>query len=212
MRLNKRNEIVRLFQRDMKYFIVLFVFLLAGISAGSIGARLLDFSERKELVLFLRNYFSMLDTDGIHHFTVFINVMKRNFEPLFLVWLFSFTPAGIPAILFILSFTGFITGFSAAFVIEGLGYKGLLFLMTAILPQNFIYIPCFIFAAYFGMKYSYTQLNRLFYHSASKSSIISARELTVYLGGLFILMSAGAFMEAWLTPAILQMISSLFSI
>lgn len=210
MKFKKNDEILKSIKNDAWIYISLIIFLIVGTSIGAIAAKTLDFSEKKSLLLFINNYFLIMDKGGINNFTVFYNAMKRNFQPVFFIWLFSITAVGIPVILFIVSFFGFIIGFTVAFFVEGLGIKGLLFIIIAVLPQNIIYIPCLIVVTYLGIKFSINivrkYLNKRNYFSFGNN----LTNHTIYFSIMFLIMGVGALLEAYLSPTIIKAVGNIF--
>lgn len=206
------DEIFKLIKKDFWIFLCAILFLTVGISIGAIGAKILDFSEKKSLILFMNNYFQIMDKSSLNTVSIFYDSVKKNFQPVFFIWLLSITPVGIPIILFILSFWGFVVGFTVAFLLEGMGVKGLVFTLIGVLPQNIIYIPCLVFLSCIGIKFSLNLIKKYLNRKSLYNYGNNLTNHTIYYLIAFIIMNVGAIFEVYFSPVVIKAISNYFVI
>lgn len=139
------------------YVITIFMFL-AGSSLGAFAVSTLTAFQLQELVDYF-NYFltgftywdvssSIVVQDAIFNSLIFI----------FSTWILGLTVIGIPIILLIVVFKGFIMGFTVGFLIFQKGFTGMLIAIFAVLPQNFFYVPGLIICAVVAITFSLSLL------------------------------------------------------
>src|SRR5699024_9042544 len=82
---------------------------------------------------------------------------------------------------------GLVIGFSVGFIVNQLGWKGLLLAATSIAPQNLIIIPVYLFAASIAMVFSLIFFANLLGHR--KQAIVKSM---LHFAFIFILLHVGA--------------------
>lgn len=189
------------------YFIVTLFFAI-GIAAGAFTIKALDYNKKQDLVIYLNNFFQVLSRENISNNEIFLQSLKNNFGTVFFIWLLSITIIGVPITLFITSFRGFIIGFTISFLIDGLGWKGLLFTSIALLPQNILYIPCLLIISSMSLTFSLHAFRYKINGAAPaniKNNILSySAAVTV----LFLIMCIGCIIEAYVSSLLIKSISS----
>jgi stage II sporulation protein M len=204
----KSDIIIKSIKKDIKLYLAVTLFFIIGLAVGSITVKLLDINTKKELVLYLNRFFQIMDKESVKGISMFYQSIKNNFQTVFFIWLLSITVIGIPVTLFIVSFRGFIIGFSVALFIEGIGWKGILLTMFAILPQNIIYIPCILGISALSLKFSLNVLKRNLSNGVINQYKNSILTYTMYIGVIFLIMSLGSAIEAYLSPVLIKAISA----
>lgn len=188
------------------YFTVTLFFAI-GIAAGAFTIKALDYNQKQDLVIYLNNFFQVLDRQNVSNNQIFYQSLKSNFQVVFFIWLLSITIIGVPITLFITSFRGFIVGFTIAFLVDGLGWKGILFTSVAILPQNILYVPCILIISSMSLIFSLQS-----FRAKIKSSYIGEkRSLLTYtciIAVIFAIMCIGSAIEAYISPILIKSLSS----
>jgi stage II sporulation protein M len=184
------------------YFLVL-VFFAAGIAAGAFTVDALSSAQKEELINYFQSFFTVLDQEPVQSAAIFKQSLINNSQFVILIWLLGITVIGIPLILLIVGIKGFIVGFSVSFLVEGMGLKGLLFAVAAILPQNLFIVPGIIAAAVLGISFSISMLRRK--KSKTKKSFTS--ELAMYSMSILltlIILLLGSLVEGYITPVFMK--------
>jgi stage II sporulation protein M len=184
------------------YFLVL-VFFAAGIAAGAFTVDALSSVQKEELINYFQSFFTVLDQEPVQSAVIFKQSLINNSQFAILIWLLGITVIGVPLILMIVGIKGFIVGFSVSFLVEGMGLKGLLFAVAAILPQNLLIVPGIIAAAVLGISFSISMLRR----KKSKPKKSFASELAIYsINILFTLLILlfGSLVEGYITPVFMK--------
>lgn len=202
------DVIVKSIKKDMVLYLTAIIFLLIGLAVGSITVKVLDFNQKKDLIVYLNSFFQIIGNESVKSSSIFYQSFKNNFQTVFFIWLLSITVIGIPVTLFIIGFRGFILGFTISLFIEGIGWKGVLLSIIGVLPQNIIYIPCIIGIAALSLKFSLNVLKRNLSNGVVKQYKSSILSYTVYVIIIFLIMGIGTVIEAYITPILLKLISS----
>lgn len=193
------------------YFTVTLFFAI-GISVGAFTAKALDMNQKQELVTYLNKFFQILNNQTVNRNAILYQSIKNNFQMVFLIWFLGVTIIGIPFTVLITSFKGFIVGFTISFLIQGIGWKGFILTLAAIIPQNIIFIPCLLIISATSLCFSIqvfkTKIRKRIMNSI-KSNIFS---YTTIIFVLFVIMIAGSLFEAYISPSILQSLSTYISV
>lgn len=146
----------------MIYLFMLILFI-TGIIFGAITVNSMTFVQKQDLFFHLDQYFLQVNTeDAINRG----DILKRSFffhiKYLSLFFVLGITIIGIP-IIWILNFIkGVVIGFSVGFMVNQLGFKGLLLATISMAPQNMIIVPIYIVAGSLAMIFSLSLCYKLF--------------------------------------------------
>lgn len=145
----KRSDVIRrprisLSTSDLRYFFrryglhtVVVAFLLAGLIFGTVYAKNADSQLLQSLdFLFTTNLDIRLQQNFLGTFCA---CFASDFIFLLAVFLLGFSPWGIPALAFVVSFKGFGTGITAGFLIHNYAFKGAGFYLLILLPGTFLF-------------------------------------------------------------------------
>lgn len=206
-----KNKLSDALQKNIKenvwaYFSVTLFFAI-GLAAGAFTVKALDNNQKQELIVYLKGFFQTISGEKINNGKVLFQAIRNNFQTVFLMWLLGITVIGIPVTLFITSFRGFIVGFTISFLVQGLGWKGVLFMIAAVLPQNVLYIPCLLVISAISVCFSLQVFKRKVKRGIVdiKGSIIS---YTTTVAIAFLIMCAGCIIESYISPYLLQAMSN----
>ena len=143
-----------------------YLFLTTIISIGILSGILFIFfisKEDKSLVKTeLTTFFTYIQTNDIHYLTAFTNSLFSNLTYLVIIWILGISIAGIPIIIFLLFFKGFILGFSFSAVIANYGVKGILLSMAYQLPHALLLLIIFLLIGFYAINFSIRLFRNLF--------------------------------------------------
>ena len=112
-------------------YMLLMLFFIIGIGLGAFTINGLSSVQRNELTNYMQGFLGLIDAQTIDTASLFRISAIYNLKIILVLWLLGATVIGIPFIFAVVSIRGFITGFTAGFIIRLLGVKGLVF--TAII-------------------------------------------------------------------------------
>lgn len=189
------------------YFLVL-AFFAIGVAAGAFTVRTLDDTQNQDLVKYIQNFFQVLDTSNVDSFTILMQSINTNIQTILVVWILGIAVIGIPVTLVVVGIRGFILGFTVGFLINSLGWKGVLFTLAAIIPQNIIIISIIMVISVLSLNFSIMIIkNRLAKRITNNywQKLLSYTIITVVL---FIFSLLGSLVEAYISPELIKLMSS----
>jgi stage II sporulation protein M len=179
---------------------------MIGISAGAITVSVIDNSQKQEMISFLNSFFKILNQNNVDSFILLKHSLLNNVQTLFFIWLLGIIVIGVPLVMGIVMLRGFIIGFTVGFLVNELGFKGFVFSILAILPQNIFVIPGIIIISAISISFSLktikNKINRKNRYNFT-AELIRYSLITVSLSILLIL---GSLIEAYITPVFMKLI------
>jgi stage II sporulation protein M len=189
------------------YFPLLLAFII-GVSAGAFTVNGLSVSQRAELANYFTGFIQLLGNQRIDSSELLKVSIIENLKIVSIIWILGLTIIGIPFIFIIVGIRGFITGFSAGFIVEALGMKGVIFTLCSLLPKEIIIIPCIIALGVNGVNFSLKMIkNKSKKHLSKdnlKTNILAYCFLTLFFSSFIFI---GILVEAYITPVFIRMIT-----
>jgi len=199
---NFKNSLVQHFKENILMYLIVFFFLVSGIIIGSIAVKALDSIQKENLINYLTIFFKNTDINEIDESTAFKQALLSNIKISLLIWILGVTVIGIPLILLLIAFRGFVLGFTVAFLVDELGLKGIIFSILALLPQNIVNIPVIIILGVTAISFSLLLFRR-------KRQINLFQVFLCYIViGIFLnaFFLVGSLIEAYITPVFMKLI------
>lgn len=141
-------------KKNIGLYILLTLFFIAGIISGSIAVNMISDSQLKNALNYFNGFIANVNNIDINPTTIFYISASNNLKLALVIVLFGLTIIGVPFILALIFFRGFILGFTVGFIINQLGAGGVFFAFLSILPQNFIIIPSILSLGVTGVAFS----------------------------------------------------------
>jgi len=184
-------------------------FLILGISMGAFTERMMQASQKNDLLEFVNTYFNIMHLDSIPNTQIFLGSLINNFKLLGIIFISGVVVIGFPIALAVLTFRGVAIGFAAAFFMEEMKIRGLLLSVFSILPQSIVFIPAFVIAAAVSIGFSFRILSARGNRTPNNTyghNFISYLAIYIIIT-IFIII--GCFIESYIGPALIRLIISL---
>jgi len=189
-------------------FLILLMAFTTGIAAGAFTVNGLSTIQRDELINYFHGFLQLFENQEVDGGELMAVSLADNLKIAGVLWFLGMTIIGIPFIIVIMVIKGFITGFSSGFIINAVGFKGILFTLFGMLPKEIILVPCFIALGVNGISFSLKMIRSRSVKKALKSGLktefIKYCLVTLLLCGFIFL---GVLIEAYITPAFIRIIS-----
>lgn len=199
---NFKNSLIQHFKENILMYLIVFFFLVSGTIMGSIAVKALDSVQKENLINYLTIFFKNTDINEIDESTAFKQALLSNIKISLLIWILGVTVIGIPLILLLIAFRGFVLGFTVAFLVDELGLKGVIFSILALLPQNIVNIPVIIILGVTAISFS------LFLFRRKRQINLLQVFLCYIVIGIFLnaFFLVGSLIEAYITPVFMKLI------
>ena len=200
--INKLN----LNKKENKFFyFMVFIFFCVGIALGTYIVKYMRASDASDLTSYFSTFAQSIVKEPVNNKALLLNVLKKNLILLTVLITISFTVFGTPIILLLDLIKGFTLGYTFSFLISTFEGKGLWLALVATIPQNIIYIPCFIALSIVGIEFSSTKLKDRFFNKGKVNTIVE-RELILKIGVFACVFIIGTFIEAYICPNIIKFV------
>ena len=187
------------------FYFMVFIFFCVGIALGTYIVKYMRASDASDLTSYFSTFAQSIVKEPVNNKALLLNVLKKNLILLTVLITISFTVFGTPIILLLDLIKGFTLGYTFSFLISTFEGKGLWLALVATIPQNIIYIPCFIALSIVGIEFSSTKLKDKFFNKGKVNTIVE-RELIFKIGVFACIFIIGTFIEAYLCPNIIKFV------
>lgn len=147
-----KNLILTHVNNNIIPYIIVLIFLFIGIVLGVIFINNIGENELKQLNSYIMDFVnSIKDNSSIDRISLLKNSIKENILLTLILWFVGSTVIGLPIVYGIIAFRGFCLSYTISAIISTLGLKsGIIFVLTSILLQSIIFIPCILALAVSG--------------------------------------------------------------
>lgn len=189
-------------------FFILLVFVV-GVVFGALAIRTLDSDARQELVGHLSTFFNGLAGKLSQPFqanpegTIWLNI-----KMVAIIWLLGISTVGMPFIPVIIFLRGFVLGFTVGFLVNELGFRGLIFGIVSVLPQNLIIVPAIVVAGMVAISFSLAVVKSL----VTKRPMDFGPQLIQYsvlMVVVAVVLIFGSLIETFITPLLMKLAAAL---
>lgn len=195
------NVIVSHIESNLREYLVVSIIFIIGILIGIFFINNVSDSEYQETNSYINNFtISLKNQVNISESTVLKNSLFNNLSIGILLWILSSTVIGVIIVYIIIAFKGFCFGFTISSIVLALGFKnGTIFILSSMLIQNIIVIPCIL-----ALGVSGTRLYKSIMKDREIENIkIELIRHTVFSIFIFILLIFSSILEAYISKNLL---------
>lgn len=179
----KLNKVKRSIKNQKKIYLLLGIIFTIGMLIGLLLLLFLSKNDKKIVVNEIYNFFnSIKNSNNINYSTSLLNSLFKNGIYVLSIWLFGLSVIGLPIVIIMLMFKGFIFGFSISSIIYTYKIKGILGAFLYIFPHQILYIIIYLVLSFYSVSFSY----RLFSYLFLKKNIDFRKALKKYIKILII--------------------------
>lgn len=194
-------------QHVILYFIIMLSFCV-GIAAGVFSVKALNETQKSQLLDYLLSSLqTMMSKGGVNYAQILSDSILSNLKTFLLIWGFSIALFAFPLVFGVVGIRGFVLGFTVGFLIENMGFKGALFAVVAVLPQNLVIIPALVILAALSVNYSLTVFKNRKSKNAKKERTKLFLAYSFLSVILFLVIAFGSVIEAYLSPVLIKGVS-----
>lgn len=186
------------------YTFVSLLFLI-GIIFGAIIVNSMNFIQKQDLFFYLDQFFTkMLGEPITSSESLWRSSFLYHVKYLLFIFLLGLSIIGMPIIWILLFMKGLVVGFSVGFLVNQMGWYGLLMAAASIAPQNIIIIPVYLIGGSLAMVFSFTLIQKLVAKKIQQPILPPFMRYSAIFILLFALVSIAALVESYVSPEALK--------
>ncbi|QQY80631.1 stage II sporulation protein M [Keratinibaculum paraultunense] len=191
-------------------FIVIVIFGI-GIISGAITIKVLNLEQKNSIMTFLNTFFKMIGNSSFDNVSILKQSLIDNVKTIILIYITGFIVIGIPIISMVVLFRGFALGFTVGFLVNEYGFKGFIFSILGILPQNLIIIPVLLAISSIGIVFSMKSIKNRKFRCTNNNVNLSVTNYSILVLCFSIIVIGGCFVEAYISSNFLRLIWDYFN-
>ncbi len=202
---------VSVIKNQLSLYVFVSVLFVVGAIFGALMVNALTLEQQQELAQDVDQYLQLMnDGAGIGEAHSFWERFFFHSKWLLVLWVLGITVVGIPGVLALNFLKGALVGFSVGTLINQYAWKGVLFSLVSIAPQNLIAVPAIIITSAAAISFSiFVIKNRLLRQTGELAPQLGSFTSTAML--MLILFAGAALLEAYISPTLIAWVSPLLS-
>lgn len=202
---------MRILKSDMKthmnIFLFIFVLFIMGMVFGAVIVNSMNVVQKLDLFFYLEQFFEqMLSMEGISKSTLWKDSMLYHVKYMLLLFVLGISVVGMPIITVLLFIKGLVVGFSVGFLVNQMGWYGLLISSASIAPQNLLIIPIYIFAGSLALIFSLTLCKQIFIKKVHQPILQGFVRYTIMFSILLGILMISSVVEAYVSNSLLEQV------
>ncbi len=148
--------------RQKKIYFMLLVLLIVGICIGLALPKFLTREGYEILKTSISTFFNNVQNNQIDYASGLKNSLLGNISFMLGIWLLGISVIGLPVVLFLLFYKGFVFGFSISSILSVYGFKGILGAFTYVFPGTVLALITTILLSFYSISFSIHLFKYLF--------------------------------------------------
>lgn len=157
--MNWNSQIRNSFQEHMPLYLFVAVLFLMGIVFGVFMVNALSLEQKQDLSAYLGTFFQSLDQPDFDAKQSFQHAFGLHLKWMLLIFLFGLSVIGLPLVLILNFLKGVLIGFTIGYLVGQFSWKGMMFALVTVAPQNLVLIPTFLIASVAALSFSIFIIN-----------------------------------------------------
>jgi stage II sporulation protein M len=194
-------------KENVSLYIFVSVLFVMGVIFGALMVNALSLEQKQEVTRYLGSFFHSVDQGlSVDAKTAFWQAFFMHIKWVGLIWILGCSVVGLPIVLILDFFKGVLVGFTVGYMVGQLSWKGVLFALASVAPQNLIIIPALMISSVAAISFSmYIVKNRFFQQKGSIRKPFMTYSL-VNLSMVFLLLGA-SLLEAFVSPILMKWVT-----
>jgi len=205
------NSLMRQHQKNqLPLYVFVSVLFVMGVAFGAVMVNALSLEQREDLARFFSGFFHVIgEGDMLDKNVTFHKVFNMHMKWILLIWIFGLSVIGLPLVLLLDFLKGVLVGFTVGYLVSQHAWKGMLFALVSVVPQNAVIIPALIVCSVSAISFSVQLVkNRLMRRGGSVyQPFMNFSLLTLAMA--FVMLGISLF-EAFLSPQWMKWAASMF--
>lgn len=204
---NNNQRMRRYLKEYLPLYTFVFVLFVTGVVFGAVMVNALTLEQKQELARHLSSFFLTINgkTDWNEVYS-FQQSFSLHMKWIVLIWVLGLSIIGLPLIFALDFLKGVLVGFTVGYMVAQYSWKGMLFALVSVVPQNLVAIPAIIVCSVGASAFSiFLVKNRLFNRKGSVYASFMRYSATVL--GVAVLLGGVSLYEAYLSPELMRLVA-----
>lgn len=205
--INYLNETVK---KEKNILIFNTIIFLVGIVLGSLFINFITNDDKKLLIEQVSTFFSNIKklTSDIFGFESFLSILFNNLLVLSIIFVLGISMIGIPIVIFILFFKGFMLGTTISTIILKYSIKGIVGAILYIFPVCILTICVYLFMCFYAIYVSKKFLRAFLKKDSLNFKQFLGKYLLSFIVSIMLILLL-SLLDAYLTPLLLKLFTYL---
>lgn len=204
-----RHRTLQLYMKEhLSFYIFVGVIFVTGVIFGAVMIGALSSEQKQEITRYLGNFFSTIEQGALpgDSQASFRDAFAMHMKWILIIWVLGLSVVGLPLILILDFLKGVLVGFTVSYMVGTMSWKGLLFALVSVVPQNLIVIPALLVCSVTAMAFTvHLVKNRFFQKKGALYEPFMRFSATVLITGV-LLLGVSAF-EAYASPVLMKWVT-----
>lgn len=180
--------------------------LLVGLLFGVLAVGTLSAADKLSLLAYVRRFLDVEAAAPTYHH-IFKPALAANLKVVGLLYLLGVSVAGMPLVLILVFFRGFVLGFAAAFLVSSMHWQGVGVGLLTMGLENTFQLPALIIAAAVALGFSWELISPKTRHDGPRlgKSFAFFTGLVVVMGAVTVV---GTALESFASPLLVHLLSN----
>ena len=149
-----RRAIGQFYRGQFWLLLLVLLFFMTGVFLGSLGAERMPGETKAQLTLYLDGLVDGISGQLPDRLVLLRESLERNLLLSLVLWFLGLTVIGVPVVLGLVLWRGFVLGFTVGFLVEQKSWQGMLATGLGILPHNLLFLPALAAASVLAISFS----------------------------------------------------------
>lgn len=196
------------FKDQTMLYVFVGVLFLVGVLFGALMVNALSLEQQQDMARYLNHFFVNVQDSGEGvGSSSYWSIAALHLKWIGLIWILGLSVIGLPGILILDFLKGVLIGFTVGYLIGQYSWKGLLFALVSIAPQNLFVIPVLMMCSVAAITFSLYIIRDRFIMNRG-SSMTKPFASYAMLTFIMVLLTLGvASFETWVTPVMMRWVT-----
>jgi len=206
----KINAIKKVILPNKTINIIAFNLIILGVIAGTIFILNIGKQDQKLALEQVTNFFENIEKNNINSGLALKNSIITNFTYISAIFILGLSIIGLPIVIFLLFFKGFLVGFSVSAIILNYSYKGAFLSFLYLFPGTIINIIALIILSIYSTNFSYKLVKSIFSKEKINTKLALKQYIIIYLFTLIAILIS-SLLEIYLFPNLTKLVTNIFN-
>lgn len=200
---------IRLYTKDnMHLYMFVSILFIMGVVFGALMVNALTLEQKQDLARYLGNFFQTISLGGENMVRPsLMQTFGLHFKWIMLLWLLGVSVVGLPLILVLDFLKGLLVGFTVGVLISQYSWKGMLFVLVSVAPQNILIVPVLMICSVAAISFSIYIVKHRFLQKTNGSAAPTFASYTSLALSLIAVLFAVSLFETYVSPIMISWIA-----